>query len=150
MSEDNGRDKQDVGASASRPGCEASPSAASGVFAESHPSRVAGYRLAAAVRMADEISERLRTQIADAAARIAKDAESPLLATYLAGRTAELHDWAVRLNAWRTIADAMRDTDRSGEADETAKQAQPEARAGAEGIAKNPTNSTPSDRPRGV
>lgn len=42
------------------------------------------------------------------------------------------------------LARTARDTDRSGEADETAQQAQPEARAGAEGIAQDipppPTN----------
>lgn len=80
------------------------------------PSRIAGYRLDVAVRMADEISENLRKQVVDLAAIIARDAANPLLARYLSGRTAELHDWAVRLNTWGSIRDSLRrDSDGSPE-----------------------------------
>ncbi len=49
------------------------------------------------------------------------------------GRARIGETWMERLGV---VIDSASDTDRSGEADETAKQAQPKARAGAEGIAQ--------------
>jgi hypothetical protein len=63
-----------------------------------------------------EWAEMLQNQLVSYAGGIARDAANPLLAGYLAGRTAELHELASRLAAIRTVKDGwFRDSDGSPE-----------------------------------
>ena len=80
------------------------------------PSRVHAIYWEHARRGMTEWAEMLQGQIAAQAQAIARDAAHPLLAGYLAGRTAELHELASRLSAIRTVKDGwFRDSDGSPE-----------------------------------
>lgn len=80
------------------------------------PSRLHAIYWEHARRGMAEWAEMLQGQIVTYAQGIARDAANPLLAGYLAGRTAELHELASRLAAIRTVKDGwFRDGDGSDE-----------------------------------
>lgn len=72
---------------------------------DTNSSRVNAILYDQAGRGIQEMAEMLRKQIAAEAAEIATAAEHPVSAGYLSGRTAQLHDWATRLGALRSVHD---------------------------------------------
>lgn len=111
------------------------------------PSRVNAVYYEHAKRGIAEMFETLRKQIFNEAMEIARIAQHPRSAGYLASRTAQLHDWATRLSAYRSIQDGwFRDTDGSPEGTDAQRQDGEAATAGAEGIAQGLVSPPDTDR----